>query len=180
MTALAIGGHILGTIAGIAGANLGAKAAKYEARVASTNFLNEAEAHKFNAKVADQMAENTRDVARAEAMDFRRAGSGKLATRRAQSAASGVTGQSPLMVEEKILSNVEFGAARIVNAGDIISTRQKNEAQLLRFHAKQAKDNARYARVAGRMSASAAKLGGYTSIAQGAIGIGNTISSSYG
>ena len=177
MAALAIGGHILGTVAGIAGALTQEVAAKFEGEVAARNAEAEADAYKFNAKVAEQQARNTRDVARAEAGDFRRSGSAALASRRAQAAGSGVatTMGSPLMVDEAILSEVEFGAARIINQGDIVSTRQLNEATLLKAQAKNARRNALYARQGGRIAAHAARLGVYTSIAQGATSIGNTL-----
>lgn len=177
MAALAVGGHVLGTIAGIQGALTEEVAAKFQGKVEAANAIAEADAYKFNAKVADQVAENTRDVARGQAMDFRRAGSARLASRRAQAAAGGVvsTEGSPLIVDQAILSEIEFGATRIVNQGDIVSTRQKNEAALLRGQAKNAKRNALFARQGARIAARAASLGVYTSIAQGAAGVGNTL-----
>lgn len=180
MAALAIGGNILGTVAGIMAAHTNAAAAKFQGQVDAYNALAQADAYGFNAKVADQQASNTRQVALAEAGDYRRAGSAALASRRAAVAAGGVvsTSGSPLLVDTNILSEIELGAGRIINRGDIVSTRQKNEATLLRGQAANATRNAKFARQAGNIGAKAANLGVYTSIAQGAIGIGNTISTS--
>lgn len=184
MAALAIGGHILGTIAGIAAAQTSAAAAKFEGQVAAANAKFEAKAYNFNAKVAEQQAKNTRDVARAEGKDFARAGSAALAGRRAKVAASGVVSSkgSPLMVDEAVLTEIEFGRQRILNKGEIIATRQRSEAALLRAQAKQATQNATLARQGASISAQAAQIGAYSAVAQGAVGIGNTIanSSSYG
>jgi len=182
MAALAIGGHLLGTIAGIQASRTGAMAAMFEGQVAAANAKAEAQAHKFNARVAAQQARHTRRAARAEARDFRRAGSALLASRRARAAASGVsaTTGSPLMVDEKIISKIEFGADRIIMAGEVVATRQLNEAMLLKHQAKVAKENAKYAMAGARIGASAARLGAYTAIAQGAVGVGNTLVSKYG
>lgn len=177
MAALAVGGHVLGTIAGIASARTQGVAAQFEGQVAAANARNEAEAYKFNAKVAEQEAKNALDVARAEASDFGRVGSAALASRRAATAASGVvsTSGSPLMVDTAIDTEILFGQARIKNQGEIIATRKRNEARLLRMHAKQAKQNARFAMQGARLGQSAAKIGMYSAVASGAVGIGNTI-----
>jgi hypothetical protein len=179
MAALAVGGHLLGTIAGIAGARTQAAAAKFQGQVQAANFKAEAQAYKFNAKVAEQQARNTREVALAHAKDFRRAGSGALSSRRASMAASGVSTSSgsPLLIDEAIATEIEFGAQRILNEGEIVATRQKNEATLLKAQAKNAKRNARFAIQGGQIAASAANIGIYSAIASGATGIGNTLMS---
>ena len=178
MTALAVGGHVLGAIAGVQGALTQAVAAKFQGQVEAANAEAQADAYKFNSKVATQMARSTEQVAVAEAGDFRRAGSAALASRRAAAAAGGVSLSegSPLMVNERILSEVEFGAARIINAGDIVSTRQLNEAELLQAQKRNATRKARIALQGGNLAAKAAGLGVYTAIAGGAVGVGNTLS----
>lgn len=179
MAALAVGGHILGTMAGIASSRTQEVAAKAQAQAAAYNFRAEAAAAKFNAKVAKQMAAHAKDVARAEAGDFERRQSARLAASRAERGGSGVVNAagSPLMVEAATVAEVALGRARIIHGGEVASVRLNTQAQLLKAEAKTANINARLAIQSGNIAASGAKLGAFSAVAQGAVGVGSTLSS---
>ena len=155
MAALAIGASMLGTAANVAGSIM-------EGNVNAANAIAESRAYKFNSQVAEQQAKNTRQVAVADASDFRRAQQARLASRKAAMAGSGIvaTSGSPLLVDEKILANIEFSGARIINEGDIKSTRLLNESTLLKAQAKNARANAGYAKTAGYINAAGALASG--------------------
>ena len=157
MAALAIGAAAVGALAGAAGSIM-------QGNAAAANALADAKAHYFNAKVAEQQARNTQEGALADANDYRRLQSSRLAARRAQMGGAGVVASegSPLLVDESILSNIEFGATRIINEGDIKSVRLRNEATLKRAQARASRRGATYARQAGYIGAVSTLASGTT------------------
>lgn len=183
--ALQAGGAIYGAITEAQSAKeagkLGVASAMLEAKVAKKNYKFEAAAHKFNAEVARQQAANTRGVGRADANDYRRLNSARLASNRAAAAGSGIVASSgsPLMVDEAIFSEIEFGAARTINAAEIIATRQDNEGVLLDAQARQARKNAMLAMKSGAINAQAARIGAdaaqNAAIARGIQGVGSSL-----
>jgi hypothetical protein len=113
-----------------------------------------ADADRFNAKVADQMAVSAEQQATATAADYRRIQGSKLASRRAVAAASGVALEgSPLMIDNSIFQQIEFGASRISYAGSVQATRARNQGTLLRVSAENTDRSADFARQAGQISA---------------------------
>jgi hypothetical protein len=159
-----------------------AHAARYEGAVAANRALVEAEnqarmaearaeADLFNSKVSDQMAGSETERAGAEANDFRKAQSARIASSRAQRAASGLALEgSPLMVDEAVFTEVEYGAQRLVHAGQVTATRLNNQGRLLRRSSGfdretartvrlAARDTARYSQEAGELVARGAKVG---------------------
>lgn len=112
------------------------------------------DAAEFNAKVQEQQAERERQVADAEASDYRRQGSRQLASARAMRGATGVTGAgSPLLVDEATVREISLGSARLINRGDANANRLKQGAQLSRMEGKNAK-------TAGYLGAGSTLLGG--------------------
>ena len=157
---------------GLMAGQTGAHAARYQGAVdANTALINSenaarssearAAADRFNAAVSEQLAESETERAGAEATDFRRAQSARQASSRARLAASGLALEgSPLMVDENIFSEIEFGAARLVHAGQVTATRLRNQATLLRRSADFDTETAINTREAGRKTAQWAVEGG--------------------
>lgn len=145
-----------------------------EGRTEAFNAEERARVDRFNALVAEQEAKSEMDATRADASDFRKAQSARMAASRAREAASGFALEgSPLLVDEATLSEIEFGVSRIMHAGQVKSTRLKTQASLLRRSAETEKINAKLAKRAGIIGAIGAgargAVGYYQSLAsQGA------------
>ena len=184
---------------GLMGGRTGAAAARYQGAVDANMALisaentartleAKAEADLFNAEVAEQMAGSETHRAGAEASDFRRAESARLSSSRARQAASGFELEgSPLMVDENIFTQAEFGAQRVAHAGQVTSTRLRNEAKLLRRSSLLGRESAWRAREAGKQTAEyavqggdirggAASIAGYGDAAKSAAAMGQTLS----
>lgn len=169
--------------------SLSAGASRYQAAVNANEVLvnaentargyeGQAEADTFNAKLADQLAMSAEDVAGAEAHDFRRTQGAKLATSRATRAASGLALEgSPLMVDENIFAQIEYGVSRIAYGGQLESGRLRNQSKLLLSEADRLTESARLARESGRKSADYA-LGAGEYAAAGALASGSAKSRS--
>ena len=129
-----------------------------EALVAAENTARvydaRAEADTYNAEISRQKALSAKGKAGAEANDFRRAETARVSTARARQAASGIALEgSPLMVNEALLQEVEFGAQRLVNTGDIEAARLRSEAKLQDRYAYRETQTAANARAAGAKTA---------------------------
>lgn len=144
-------------------------------------FDAQADADLFNSKVALQLAESERERATAQAIDFRRSEGSKAASRRARVAAGNLAMEgSPLMVDESIWQEIEFGTQRISYAGQLASTRLTNEAKLLQESARNNRESARFSRQAGEISASnirrASKINAVGAGIKGLTGFADTLS----
>jgi len=175
---------------GIIGALSAGDAAAFNAQTEAENRARSAEAAAdaaiFNSKVAGQLAKSEEDRAAANAADYRRGGSAKLASNRARVADTGLAAEgSPLMIDENIFKMIDFGATRIGFAGMLAATRLRNQQDLLETEAENSKATAAYARVAGaasveniksaaRMNAATAGLKGATNIYQSILGKGGS------
>lgn len=125
-----------------------------DAQNTAANAENRADVDRFNALVAEQEAKAEMDSARADASDFRRAQSARVAAARARRAGSGFALEgSPMLVDEAALTEIEFGVSRIMHRGVVRETRKKTEASLLRNSADVEERNAKSARRAGFVSA---------------------------
>lgn len=132
----------------------GVAGALAEGRAEAFNAEERARVDRFNALVAEQEAKSEMDATRADASDFRKAQSARVAASRARQAASGFALEgSPLLVDEATLSEIEFGVSRIVHAGQVKSTRLKTQASLLRRSAETEDINAKLAKRAGVINA---------------------------
>lgn len=149
--------HGLSVGAGVAG-NI------FSSRVESANALNRAAVDRFNALVAEQQAKAELDSARADASDFRKAHSARVASFRARQAGSGFAYEgSPMVVDEAAMTEIEFGVSRIMHRGQVREHRLQQEASLLRHSAKVEEANAKAARRAGIISAIGGALRGIAS-----------------
>lgn len=167
---------LAGGVVGFLGSRTQAAAARLQAQQAVFDARASAQANKFNAIVREQQARNAKDVAKANAEDFRRLQSARLASSRAAQAGSGfqLTG-SPLLVDTLTFGEIEHGVSRLRHEGDVEATRLGNEASLLRRQAKLDKVSARYAKAAGRIGVQAAHIQGYSSLLSGVSSAGSTL-----
>lgn len=134
-------------------AGFGAASDSMSAQIEAANAEARAAADRFNAEVADQQAASERTAALADAEDFRRAQSARMASSRAAQAGSGFTLEgSPALVNEATMTEIEFNVGRILRQGETRATRLEQQAQLDRFSAGVETRNAGYARQAGVMS----------------------------
>lgn len=182
----AIGLQSLGTSLGIFGALQKGSSDELNARIKyaadERTALARADADSFNAKVARQLALAEERKTAADAADYRRVGSSKIASARAARADSGLALEgSPLLVDASIFKEVEFGVDRIVNAGAVNATRMRNQATLLDVSSENNRRTADLARAAGdasvsnirsasRLNAAALGLSGATGIARTLLG----------
>lgn len=156
-----------------AGTGLGIWGSLFQGQVGETNALIEygnrargfdaqADADKFNATMTRQVAESERQRTDAEATDYRRVGKSKLASLRAKHAASGIALEgSPMIVDDSIFSEIEFGAQRIVHAGAVTGTRLMNQARLLDTSSSNNRASAIFSRQSGEYSADAHRTASY-------------------
>ncbi len=116
----------------------------------------DARAAEYNAAVSQQRAASEREAAAAEADDYTRRNSAKLASGLAMQGASGVTPDgSPLMVNSATVREIALGAQRHLQGGEKRGVQLENEAQLQRSRAD-------YARSASYLTAGTDLLsGGY-------------------
>ena len=97
----------------------------------------QADAQRFNAKLARQQAEREREIAGQQAADFRRKAGRRLASARTLRAGSGTTVEgTPLLVQEASAADAELGARRIEVSGASAAARQESRANLLNTKAK--------------------------------------------
>lgn len=100
----------------------------------------QAAASDYNTKILKQRATQERDAAAAEASDYRRGESRKMAATRAARGVSGVTMEgSPLAVDDATIREVALGASRLKYKGDIAARRLEDEAKLEKQRGKMAK-----------------------------------------
>ena len=100
----------------------------------------QAEAGKYNARVAEMNAKQARDAAALEAMNIRNAGRRTQGTARARAGASGLlldTG-SPLEVFAENAANIEREAATAIYRGEITAQGQQQRGVLERYQGSQA------------------------------------------
>lgn len=162
LQSLTLGIQGAGTSLGVLSALRSGDADAYSTRVKAENFARSAEARAegdtFNAAASRQLATSELQRAGAGAEDFRRLQGSRLASRRAVTAASGLAMEgSPLMVDESIFQNIDFGAGRLGFEGDINASRLRNQASLLDFSATRERESAGFARTAGEAAASSIK-----------------------
>jgi len=120
---------------------------EYDNRAAG--FDAQADADIFNAKVARQMMESDRQRTTAEINDYRRVNRAKMASRRAMFGKSNLVLEgSPLLVDESIFQEMEFGQSRLAFAGMTNRARFETQAQLLDHSAAVHKRNAAATRAA--------------------------------
>lgn len=156
------------------GAQATGNAAKFNANIEAENRARSADASadaaSFNARVAAQMAKSEEERAAASAYDYRKAGSAKLASRRAFVAKSGSALEgSPLMIDTEIMKQIDFGANRIGFAGMVNANRLRNQQALLEVTAENDRATAKFAREAG--AASAANIDTATNINMASAGL---------
>jgi hypothetical protein len=149
---LAIGGGVMGALGSVEQAN----AAKFQG-------ASLAAAANYNAAVDEQRAAAERDAAKAEAQDFARMGSRKVAEAEVGQAASGVVANtgSPLMVDASTVREIALGAQRKLYSGEVRATDLTNDAQLQRANAQNALKGA-------NITANAYYLGAGTNLLTGA------------
>lgn len=136
--------------------------AQTEAEMRARNADAQAEADEFNSKVARQLADYEHFKAKGDVADFRRSQNKQAAQSRAVFAASGLALEgSPLMVDEMIFQEIDFGASRIAAAAGVVSTRYRNQAQLLDLSARRNRETAVFAREAGKTSAENIRSGSF-------------------
>ena len=173
------------TAMGIMGALRSGSSNSIIARVQAENSARQSEAHAeadtLNAEIARQQAQSERERAAAEALDYRRSQGAKLASRRATFAAGGLALEgSPLLVDDSIFQEIEFGAQRIAHAGSLAETRLKNQASLLDTSAERNRQSADFARKAGDFTAKSARtasiIDALSAGVKGATQIGATLS----
>lgn len=198
MAYLSMAAQGVGLISSLMGMQSGKDAARFkgaaDANMALINAENTARAAEaraaadtFNATVAEQLAVSESERAGAEAGDFRRAQNARVASSHARQAASGLALEgSPLLVNETMFQEIEFGAQRIAYGGQLASSRARNQASLLNFSSKIETDNARRAREAGKitadyalqageLNADAAQIKGFGDMFKGLSGFGSTL-----
>lgn len=132
----------------------------------------QADTDRFNAAVAEQQARGELEGSQADAADFRRAQSARLAASRASQAASGfVLEGSPLIADQAAVAEIEFGAQRIVSEGRKSAERLRQEGTLLTRSATVEDQNAKLEKSAGLIKSLGTAARGITSI-------GSTLSTS--
>jgi hypothetical protein len=117
-----IGGAVMSAAGGVASAN-GAIQKGQATQQAAT----------YNAQVDQQRAAEEQDQAAASTQDYIRKGSDTVEGAVASQGASGVTGESPLMVDENTVRQVALGAARTLQGGDLRASRLRDDATLQRM-----------------------------------------------
>lgn len=158
----ALSSNVLGIFANVAGTKL-------TAENDAMNAEERARTDRFNAIVAEQEAKSEMEGTRADASDFRRAQSARLAASRARQAGSGFAlAGSPMLINEASLAEVEFGVSRIIHAGLLKENRLKTQALLLNRSASVEDRNAKFSRQAGTIGA----IGGIASGVASAIKFG--------
>jgi len=124
-----------------------------EAQQSATDVANledRAAISRFNAEVAENEALSIEQQTRADVSDFKKQQSANVAARRAAQAGEGFTAAgSPMMVDEAILTAIEFSVARKIHGGRVAATQKRDEAALLRRTAKVEDGNARSQKTAG-------------------------------
>jgi len=168
MAMLTMGATVASGVVGVLGALQKGKADAFNAQVEAENRARQADAQSeadiFNAKVARQLAESETRQGAANAKDYRRTQSARAASRRAIVSASGVSMEgSPLLVDEAIFQEIEFGAQRIAFDSMTKSSRARNAASLLERSAWHNKETARIARETGRASVENIRKASYLS-----------------
>lgn len=145
--------QLLGTATNLLSGGMAAAADAADYELQAINAEARAQSDRFNAEVAEQQAKSERQGALADAEDFRRIQSSRMATSRASQAASGFTMEgSPMLVNEATMTEIEFSVGRILRQGEVRATRLEQQAQLDRFSAGVEDQNAGYARQAKTMS----------------------------
>jgi hypothetical protein len=124
-------------------------------------FEADATEGEFNARVAQQMARNSIQVADAEARDYRLRGNAAIESQAALQAGSGFMLEgSPMLVQDVLFGEVELGTARLRHAGEVEATRYENEAELFQFGSVVSTLNADTARAVGNINAGYVKQAG--------------------
>lgn len=126
------------------------------------NYEARAEAAEFNANVAEQVGRSEKSASYAEAGDFSRIQGARLASNRAERAASGIvsTEGSPLLIDDAIFSEIEIGTARIEHQGDVAFFKGLTEARLLRHEAANDRLSAKIARRTSKIEADYSRQAG--------------------
>lgn len=128
----------IGSLTALEGLTLATGLGSAALSAASQNRKIEAqeEAAEFNASVQEQKAEQERDRAAAEASDFRRKQGARRASAIADRGASGVRfAGTPLLTDTDVIEEIELGAARIGQGGEMRATAAENTARLDRARA---------------------------------------------
>lgn len=163
-----------GTSLGIFGALRKGSSDELNARIKAVSeertSLARADADSFNAKVAGQLAVSEEQKTAADVADYRRVQSAKAAGARAVRAKSGLALEgSPLLVDENIFKEIDFGVQRIVNAGATNVTRLRNQETLLGVSAENNRRTASFARAAG--AAGVSNIRDATGLTAAAVGL---------
>lgn len=152
----------LGVIGALRQGESDAYATSVAAQSKAMGLEAQAEADSFNAKVSRQMAEAELQRAAGEAGDYRRTQGARAASRRALTGASGLALEgSPLLADESIFQEIDFGASRIGYAGDVAAARLRTQGDLLDLSATRNLESANFARTAGEASARNIKSSSY-------------------
>lgn len=98
------------------------------------------QAANYQATVAQQQGEQAKQIATSQEEDYRRQQSRLMGAQRAAVGGSGATmAGTPLLSAEDMMGEAELQALKIRYGGDIESARAKQQAELLRYQGKQAK-----------------------------------------
>ncbi len=101
--------------------------------------ISQARASRKQGEIDDQRAAAEREVARMEAINFRRKQSRTLATLRTGGAASGIEAEgSQLLVSDAAVRDIELGAATIITGGETRATRLEQQADISRARGRSA------------------------------------------
>ena len=91
-------------------------------------------AYDYQAQLAGRQAERERQIAERDSEEFRRRERKRLASFRARRAASGIAMRgSPLLVDDELVEEIEFGAATIRDTGQTKASNLEAQARLSRL-----------------------------------------------
>lgn len=131
------------------------------------NAQEKAATDRFNAQVALQTADSQMQGAAADVVDFRRQQMARVAASRAAAAGSGFLLEgSPLLVDKSAVTEIEFGANRIIAGARVNAARLRQQSLLLNRDATVETTNAKYARTASFIGAASGFVGGITNMAK--------------
>lgn len=149
--------EILGAVLGLAGSAVGAAGSIAQGQA-------QQDAAEYNQRVLKMQADQEREAANAEALDYKRQEHRKLASAQAARGAAGVAvgSGSPLLVDEATVREIALGTSRISYGGNVKRSNLLNEAELERVKGENAM-------TAAYWGAGSSLLSGFSSI-YGSIG----------
>lgn len=114
--------------------------------------LQEKAIHEYNAQIAEQAAEGTREKAAVDEKRLRRTGERVKGSQRAAAGASGATMESFEEVFVDTAKEIELDALSIRHAGEVEAIAYEQQAQLSRLKGKAAKKKGFYGGVSSLLS----------------------------